>query len=212
MSILASSLALGSADYSWRDEAVCRDTDPDLFFPIGTTGQALLQIDRAKQVCNDYNPIHDIESKRFCVPGDLLFALTLNNFGSKSQDFYITDDGMIGADQNDYFAPNLSTMINFYPYTGENFNIGGSFGLSIPISGESKAKGINFLLGPSLHFGSKSRLSLSGGLAYGPVQKLTNGLEVGSDASNFFSVENFTKDVYDFGYFFGISFSLFDIN
>jgi len=53
VSILASSLALGTADYTWRDEAVCRETDPDLFFPIGTTGQALLQIDRAKQVCNE---------------------------------------------------------------------------------------------------------------------------------------------------------------
>lgn len=53
MSILASSLALGTADYTWRDEAICRETDPDLFFPIGTTGQALLQIDRAKQVCNE---------------------------------------------------------------------------------------------------------------------------------------------------------------
>lgn len=53
MSILASSLALGTADYSWRDEAICRETDPDLFFPIGTTGQALLQIDRAKQVCDE---------------------------------------------------------------------------------------------------------------------------------------------------------------
>ena len=53
MSILASSLALGTADYTWRDEAVCRETDPDLFFPIGTTGQALLQIDRAKQVCQE---------------------------------------------------------------------------------------------------------------------------------------------------------------
>lgn len=55
MSILASALALGSADYSWRTEAICRDTDPELFFPIGTTGQALLQIDRAKQVCNECN-------------------------------------------------------------------------------------------------------------------------------------------------------------
>ncbi len=51
VSILASALTLGSADYSWRNEAVCRDTDPELFFPIGTTGQALLQIDRAKEVC-----------------------------------------------------------------------------------------------------------------------------------------------------------------
>ena len=53
MSILASSLALGNADYSWRRNAICRDTDPELFFPIGTTGQALLQIERAKLVCDE---------------------------------------------------------------------------------------------------------------------------------------------------------------
>lgn len=51
MSILASSLALGNADYSWRTNAICRDTDPELFFPVGTTGQALLQIAKAKGVC-----------------------------------------------------------------------------------------------------------------------------------------------------------------
>lgn len=51
VSILASSLALGSADYTWRTHATCRDTDPELFFPIGTTGQALLQIAKAKSVC-----------------------------------------------------------------------------------------------------------------------------------------------------------------
>jgi WhiB family redox-sensing transcriptional regulator len=51
VTILASSLALANADYTWRSQAICRDTDPDLFFPIGTTGQALVQIDRAKEVC-----------------------------------------------------------------------------------------------------------------------------------------------------------------
>ena len=51
MSILASSLTLGAADYEWRDDAICRYTDPELFFPVGTTGHALYQIDRAKQVC-----------------------------------------------------------------------------------------------------------------------------------------------------------------
>jgi WhiB family redox-sensing transcriptional regulator len=51
VTILASSLALANAQYSWRRYAVCRDTDPDLFFPVGTTGQALVQIDRAKDVC-----------------------------------------------------------------------------------------------------------------------------------------------------------------
>jgi WhiB family redox-sensing transcriptional regulator len=45
-------LALSTADYRWRKDAACRDTSPDLFFPVGTTGQALVQIDRAKEVCD----------------------------------------------------------------------------------------------------------------------------------------------------------------
>lgn len=53
MTILASSLALANASYDWRRYAICRDTDPDLFFPVGTTGHALVQIERAKQVCGE---------------------------------------------------------------------------------------------------------------------------------------------------------------
>jgi len=47
-------------------------------------------------------------------------------------------------------------------------------------------------------------------VAYGPVNKLTNGLEVG-EQTEIFDIDNYTKSVYDFGYYFGISFSLFDI-
>lgn len=35
----------------WRHRAECRDEDPELFFPVGTTGPALLQITEAKAVC-----------------------------------------------------------------------------------------------------------------------------------------------------------------
>jgi WhiB family redox-sensing transcriptional regulator len=35
----------------WRHRAACRDEDPELFFPIGNTGPALLQIEQAKAVC-----------------------------------------------------------------------------------------------------------------------------------------------------------------
>lgn len=35
----------------WRDHAACRDTSPDLFFPVGTTGPAIEQIEAAKVVC-----------------------------------------------------------------------------------------------------------------------------------------------------------------
>ncbi|MGW8556797.1 WhiB family transcriptional regulator [Streptomyces tubercidicus] len=35
----------------WRHDAVCREADPELFFPVGNTGPALLQIEEAKAVC-----------------------------------------------------------------------------------------------------------------------------------------------------------------
>jgi WhiB family transcriptional regulator, redox-sensing transcriptional regulator len=35
----------------WRDEAACRGTDAELFFPVGTAGPALRQIDEAKRIC-----------------------------------------------------------------------------------------------------------------------------------------------------------------
>lgn len=35
----------------------------------------------AKTVAGDYNPIHNFDSKRFCVPGDLLFAIALQQYG-----------------------------------------------------------------------------------------------------------------------------------
>ncbi|PIE32047.1 MAG: WhiB family transcriptional regulator [Ilumatobacter coccineus] len=53
MSNLASSSALNESDDQWRDDALCRNTDPELFFPVGRTGTALISIDHAKQVCSE---------------------------------------------------------------------------------------------------------------------------------------------------------------
>jgi WhiB family redox-sensing transcriptional regulator len=40
-----------AADTDWRNYAACRDVDPDLFFPLGTSGSSLLQIEEARQIC-----------------------------------------------------------------------------------------------------------------------------------------------------------------
>ncbi|MFB7673126.1 WhiB family transcriptional regulator [Kitasatospora purpeofusca] len=42
---------MSRAEVDWRHGAVCREEDPELFFPIGNTGPALLQIEEAKAVC-----------------------------------------------------------------------------------------------------------------------------------------------------------------
>ncbi len=39
----------------------------------------------AKQVANDFNPLHDIDAKRFCVPGDLLFSIIIAKSGLHKQ-------------------------------------------------------------------------------------------------------------------------------
>lgn len=44
-------LSLTLASDEWRQYAACRDTNPDLFFPVGTTGPAIEQIASAKAIC-----------------------------------------------------------------------------------------------------------------------------------------------------------------
>jgi len=51
----------------------------------------------AKEVAHDFNPLHDVDSKRFCVPGDLLFSLALEKYGL-SQHMHFIFSGMVGHD------------------------------------------------------------------------------------------------------------------
>ena len=51
----------------------------------------------AKQIAGDFNPIHDEDAKRFCVPGDLLFAVLLSKTGI-SQKMRFDFAGMVSND------------------------------------------------------------------------------------------------------------------
>jgi len=74
----------------------------------------------AKKECQDFNPIHDPDSKRFCVPGDLLFALALKEYGvSESMKFTFTN--MVGD----------NIPLNFPKATGDNIIITNHQGKSV---------------------------------------------------------------------------------
>lgn len=50
--------------------------------------------DFAKNIAGDFNPIHNPDAKRFCVPGDLLFAVALHRYGL-SQKMRFVFSGMV---------------------------------------------------------------------------------------------------------------------
>ena len=51
----------------------------------------------AKTIAGDFNPLHDPDNRRFCVPGDLLFTAILQHYGI-SQRMQFRFSGMVGAD------------------------------------------------------------------------------------------------------------------
>jgi WhiB family redox-sensing transcriptional regulator len=42
---------LTNTSKDWRERAACINQNPELFFPTGITGTALLQLEQAKRVC-----------------------------------------------------------------------------------------------------------------------------------------------------------------
>ena len=86
--------------------------------------------DFAKSIADDFNPIHNIDSRRFCVPGDLLFALVLSKYGV-TKHMRFTFSGMV-TDQVHLQLPADSPQLSF---SGEN----DKEYLSIEHSGENSA-------------------------------------------------------------------------
>ncbi|MCK5871788.1 MAG: DUF3581 domain-containing protein [Methylococcales bacterium] len=77
-------------------------------------GQVLITAEQAshfaKDIAKDFNPLHNPDAKRFCVPGDLLVSLVIARYGL-SQKMQFTFSGMVGHEvylnfpdtEDDYF-------------------------------------------------------------------------------------------------------------
>nr|WP_203225333.1 DUF3581 domain-containing protein [Ectothiorhodospira haloalkaliphila] len=74
----------------------------------------------AKEVAGDFNPIHNPDAKRFCVPGDLLFCLVLNHYGvSQRMGFRFTN--MVGADVALRFSPSDESSLAIQDEAGKTY-------------------------------------------------------------------------------------------
>ena len=82
----------------------------------------------AKEVANDFNPIHDVDAKMFCVPGDLLFSVALERLGL-SQKMRFTFSGMV-SDEAVIFPDSDAEHVDVT-------DTGGKCYLSIERSGET---------------------------------------------------------------------------
>lgn len=74
----------------------------DAYYAAGPDGSVRVSAEQAsafaKDIAGDYNPLHDVGARRFCVPGDLLCALVLGRYGlSERMTFAFRD--MVRADE-----------------------------------------------------------------------------------------------------------------
>ena len=65
----------------------------------------------AKQMADDFNPLHDADAKRFCIPGDLLFSIILSKYGlSRHMEFIFS--GMV-VEGTELVLPEPSSELHF---------------------------------------------------------------------------------------------------
>lgn len=74
----------------------------------------------AKSMAGDFNPIHNPDSKRFCVPGDLLFSCSLAKHGLNEQMLF-RFSGMVGSETALDFRPTDNPTVNINNEEGKQF-------------------------------------------------------------------------------------------
>lgn len=131
-------------------------------------------------------------------------GIGFSNYFQPTESYY-NRDSTIFAEPGDQFTPLLVTLIHFYPQTGRQITVGGSFGVGIPLSGDFKSP--SFLLGPSIFAGKSERIIISAGLMGAKASRLAQGHVV----NEHFGAENLPvpiKTRYELGYFLSASFNL----
>ncbi len=94
------------------------------FYSIDGDGSVVITAQQAslfaKEVAKDFNPLHDPDAKRFCVPGDLLFSLVLEKYGL-SEKMHFTFAGMVGDAVNLNFPDTDADQFDIKDNNGKTY-------------------------------------------------------------------------------------------
>jgi hypothetical protein len=135
-------------------------------------------------------------------------GLTFPSYFDKNVN-YENRDSVITSSPGSNFSPMLGTFLNFYPYTGRNNHLGGSFGVGVPIN-QGGLSGLHFMLGLSSIMGNTNKVVLSGGLSIGQLDVLDFGFKAGDRLSDDRSTVPLKKQ-YQTGAYFALSFAIGNI-
>ena len=87
--------------------------------------------DFAKRLADDFNPLHDADAKRFCIPGDLLFAIILSRYGlSRHMEFIFSGMVLEGVE---LILPEPGPVLHLDDAKGKHY-------LSVNRSGDTSTK------------------------------------------------------------------------
>lgn len=74
----------------------------------------------AKSIAGDFNPLHDADARRFCVPGDLIFAIILQRYGL-ARVMTVNFTGMIGRDKSLKLAEKIDNQAAITDANGKTY-------------------------------------------------------------------------------------------
>jgi hypothetical protein len=133
-------------------------------------------------------------------------GLSFARYFNPPQAYFLRDTSILAEDE-DSFAPHLTSFVHFYRQTAGAVSYGGSFGVGMPIFNSDGGQSVSFFLGPSIMVGDRQRLVLTGGIMGGRVKRLGNGYQVG-DSLPAGSPSIPTDFRFQLGYFLGLTFNV----
>ncbi len=74
----------------------------------------------AKSIAGDFNQLHDVEAKRFCVPGDLLFSVIIHHYGLR-ENMGFSFSGMVNSDDTLILPKTKAREVSIYDLDDKKF-------------------------------------------------------------------------------------------